>query len=135
MSAGACPRCGDELHEAEPDVGIPSPGCPSCHWYEGCEERAQPFRAADVVEVLLGPHQGERWVLAVYESDRDTAWIAGWPCTMVTKATEALRLVERASDEKHAEMIEAVGKMRGDHGDGDPRRRALEHMLARGQTP
>ncbi len=31
-----CPRCGCDLHDAEPDVGIMSAGCPDCHWYEGC---------------------------------------------------------------------------------------------------
>jgi hypothetical protein len=32
-----CPRCGDELQPAEPEVGIMSAGCASCRWYEGCE--------------------------------------------------------------------------------------------------
>lgn len=96
---------------------------------------AQPFRAVDVVEVPLGPHKGEKWVVAVYDVRTDTAYIAGWPCTMVTKATEALRLVERASDEEHAEMVDSVPKMHGDHGEGDPRRQALEHVLAAGVRP
>lgn len=138
MSAGDCPRCGEALHEAEPDVGIPSPGCPGCHWFEGCEDaktKRQPFRAGDAVEVLGGEHAGEVWVVAVYEADRDTAWIAGWPCTMVGPATEKLRLHRAATDAQHAEMVESVSSMRGDHGEGDPRRRALEHVLAAGGTP
>lgn len=95
----------------------------------------QPFRAGDAVEVLSGPCKGERWVIAVFEADRDVAWIAGWPCTMVTHATEALRLHRAATDKQHAEMVESVGRMRGDHGQGDPRRSALERVTEAGGTP
>ena len=95
----------------------------------------QPFRAGDTVRVLLGPHRGERWVVAVYEQRSDTAWIAGWPCTMVTKATEALELAEACDDAEHTRMIAAVSTMRSDHGGGDPRRSALERVQATGGVP
>lgn len=93
----------------------------------------QPFRAGDVVEVLGCPDAGERWVVAVYEASRDTAWFAGWPCTMVEQASGKLRLVLRATDEQHARMIERVRTVRTMQ--GDPRRCALEHVIAAGGTP
>ncbi len=99
------------------------------------EPQKQPFRAGDHVRVLLGPHRGETWVVAVYEASNDTAWIAGWPCTMVTKATEALELAEACDDAEHARMVESVRKMQGDHGEGDPRRSAIERVLETGGTP
>lgn len=95
----------------------------------------QPLRAGDAVEVLLGTCKGEVWVVAVYEAAADTAWIAGWPCTMVTKATEALRLHRAATDQQHADMIASVANLRGDHGQGDPRRSALERVQAAGGCP
>ncbi len=95
----------------------------------------QPFRAGDAVEVLLGPNAGETWIVAVYDHGRDCAYIAGWPCTMVTKATESLKLHRAATDAQHAEMIASVADMRGDHGEGDPRRSALEYVRAAGGTP
>lgn len=95
----------------------------------------QPFRAGDVVRVKLGPCKDERWVVAVYEAPSNTAFIAGWPCTMVTKATQAVELVEACTDKQHADMIESVAKMRGDHGEGDPRRSALERVQAIGGVP
>lgn len=96
---------------------------------------AQPFRAGDVVEMLVGAYAGQLWVVAVYEADRDDAWIAGWPCTMVDGASTKLRLHRAATDAQHAEMIDGVAKMRGDHDDGDPRTRALRAVLAAGGTP
>ncbi len=96
---------------------------------------AQPFRAGDVVRVRLGPCANEHWVVAVYDARSDTAYIAGWPCTMVTKATEALELHDAASDEEHAHMIASVATMRGDNGQGDPRRAALERVHAMGGVP
>lgn len=95
----------------------------------------QAFRAGDAVRVLSGPCAGETWVVAVYEARNDTAWIAGWPCTMITKATEAVELARAATDEQHALMVENVAKMRGDHGGGDPRRSALERVQAMGGVP
>lgn len=96
----------------------------------------QPFRAGDVVRVNTGPCRDEHWLVAVYEARNDTAFIAGWPCTMVTKATEALELVRAATDEEHAEMVESVSKMQGDYGGGsDPRRVALERVQAAGGVP
>lgn len=97
--------------------------------------KAQPFRAGDAVTVLSGECAGETWVVAVYEAASDTAWIAGWPCTMVDQATQKLRLHRAATDAQHDEMLEGVRKMQGDHGGGDPRQRALEHILATGGTP
>lgn len=38
--SGDCPRCGEHLHDAEPDVGIMTPGCPGCGWHEGIEDVA-----------------------------------------------------------------------------------------------
>ncbi len=90
----------------------------------------QPFRAGDVVEVLVGDCRGERWVVAVYEADRDIALIAGWPCTMVTRASVALRLHDRASDAQHAQMVDLVAAM-----GADPRRTALERVQASGGMP
>ena len=95
----------------------------------------QPFRAGDCAEVLLGDSKGQRWVIAVYDAAADCAYIAGWPCTLVTKASEALRLHRAATDAQHAEMVESVAQMRGDHGEGDPRRSALERVRAAGGTP
>lgn len=95
----------------------------------------QPFRAGDVVRVKSGPCADQCWVVAVYETPSDIAWIAGWPCTMVSKATEALELNRAATDEQHAAMIAQVGELRGDHGGGDPRRGALERVQASGGVP
>jgi hypothetical protein len=95
----------------------------------------QPFRSGDHVDVLLGPTKGERWVIAVYDETFDTAYIAGWPCTMVTKASVALKRVEACDDLEHARMVKAVSEMRGDYGGGDPRRSALLRVQERGGTP
>lgn len=95
----------------------------------------QPFRAGDVVRVKLGPCAGQEWGVAVYEANSDTAWIAGWPCTMVTKATEALDLAEACSDEEHARMVEAIARIQGDRGGKDPRLSALERVQAAGGVP
>jgi hypothetical protein len=103
--------------------------CESTHTIE------QPFRAGDAVRVKLGPCAGEVWVVAVYDARRDIAWIAGWPCSMVTKATEALELDEACDDAEHARMVDAVSKMESDSGGKDPRRSALEHVQAMGGTP
>lgn len=96
----------------------------------------QLFRAGDVVSVEMdGPSRGERWVVAVYDSATDIAFIAGWPCTMITRASEALKLFEACDDDEHARMVKAISEMRGDHGEGDPRRSALARVQARGDTP
>lgn len=95
----------------------------------------QPFRAGDAVEVLDGFHKGQVWVVAVYEAVRDEAHIAGWPYARVDKASTALRVHRAATDEQHAEMIASVADMRGEHGEGDPRRRALVHVQKSGGTP
>lgn len=95
----------------------------------------QPFRAGDTVRVKLGPCADERWVVAVYEADKDVAWIAGWPCTMISKASEAVVLERAATDEQHREMVANVARMQGDHGGGDPRRGALERVQATGGVP
>lgn len=93
---------------------------------------SQPFRAGDVVRVKTGPCATERWVVAVYDASSDTAYIAGWPCTMVTKATAALDLADAATDEDHAQMVASIAKMPGGR---DPRRAALERVQASGGTP
>ncbi len=97
--------------------------------------RLQPFRAGDAVEVLVGPNKGEVWVVAVYEAAADTAYIAGWPCSMVTQASEALRLHRAGSESQHTDMIASVARMQGDYCQGDPRRSALERVQADGGTP
>jgi hypothetical protein len=94
-----------------------------------------PFRSGDAVRVLTGPCAGETWVVAVYDAANDIAWIAGWPCTMVTKASEALALHRACSDEEHHETLESVRNLRGDHGEGDPRRSAYERIVAAGGAP
>lgn len=98
-------------------------------------KKEQPFRAGDVVEVLDGACKGEHWVVAVYDAEEDTAYIAGWPCTLIRDATGFLRLHQACTEKQHAEMVESVRNMRGDHGQGDPRRSALERVLANGGTP
>jgi hypothetical protein len=90
----------------------------------------QPFRAGDVVEMLVGTRAGERWVIACYNAERDEAWIAGWPETLVDEATRKLRLDRAASDEEHAEMIAAVSAMKE-----GMRRSALLAIQERGGTP
>lgn len=96
---------------------------------------AQPFRSGDTVTVLRGMHMGECWVVAVYDAHRDEAYIAGWPCTCVSKASTELALFERATDEEHARMVESVRSMRDDRGNRDPRASALATVLDRGGTP
>ena len=95
----------------------------------------QPFRAGDTVLVKSGPCANQRWGVAVYDASTDNAWIAGWPCTMIANASEALELYEACTDAEHEAMVEAISKMRGDHGEGDPRRSALESVLATGGVP
>jgi hypothetical protein len=95
----------------------------------------QPFRAADIVEVLDGLHQGEQWVVAVYDAARDEAYMAGWPCTLVPNASASLVLVKAADDEDHANMVAGVTHLRGELGESDPRRCALGRVLAVGGTP
>lgn len=97
--------------------------------------RTQPFRAGDTVRVEVGPNKHEEWVIAVYDARSDTAWIAGWPCSMVTKASEALELVEACDDAEHERMVEAVKNMQSDHGGKDPRRSAIERLLEMGGVP
>jgi ribosomal protein L24 len=99
------------------------------------QAKQNPFRAGDTVEVLLGDSAGERWVIAVYDAATDSAYIAGWPCTLVTKATEALKLHRAATDEQHASMIADIEHLRGDHGGSDPRAIALRRVREAGGTP
>lgn len=89
----------------------------------------QPFRAGDVVAVKAGPCAGERWLVAVYDAKRDEAWIAGWPETLVTKATKAVELVEAATDEQHQRMCEDVERS------GGARASALKIVRERGGMP
>lgn len=102
-------------------------------------KRPQPFRAGDAVDVRVGGTEAkpitETWVIACYEADRDVAWIAGWPCSMVSKASEVLKLHRAATDIQHAQMVRDVLTMRGDFGDGDPRRTAMERVRSIGGVP
>jgi hypothetical protein len=92
-------------------------------------EATQPFRAGDVVEVLVGTCAGERWVVACYDAERDVAHIAGYPDSAVPDASVQLRVVELATDEQHAQMIVDVLASSG------PRRAVIEAIQARGGTP
>ncbi len=95
----------------------------------------QPFRAGDYVRVKLDLCPSVDWRVAVYEASTDTAFIAGWPCTVITHATDVLELVEACTDVEHMLMIALVTTMRGDRGDKDPRRSAIERVLANGGVP
>jgi hypothetical protein len=88
----------------------------------------QPFRAGDVVNGV-GRHSDEHWVIACYDAERDVAHIAGYPDSAVPDASVQLRIVERATDDRHAQMIVDVLASSG------PRRAALEAIQARGGTP
>jgi hypothetical protein len=112
------------------------------HWYGALRQyvavaledaiamaKKQPFRAGDVVEITDG-QRVEEWTIAVYDAERDEAWIAGWPETLVSNATACLRLTQPATDDEHARMIADI-----ERSEASGRRAALKRVQERGGTP
>lgn len=93
--------------------------------------RPQPFRASDVVEVIAGPNAGEQWLIACYDANRDEAWIAGWPETLVTEASTRLRLETAATDDENANMLAACLDSSGP----GPRQSTCHRLMLAGAKP
>lgn len=79
-----------------------------------------PYRAGDVIRV---PSIDEEWLVAY--ADRTHVWCLGWPLSGVRH--DECELVEKASDERHVELLKEIASSRS----GDIRTSHARYELER----